>query len=91
MLALAVFTAYLLKKHKNKLVSLITVIPCAFMGAVTLSYILMAEEGFRLSGVIAYPAGIIFALAILVFYSLKLIRAIRISKGTYKPKKTEVI
>ena len=91
MLALAVFTAYLLKKHKNKFVSLITVIPCSFMGAVTVSYILMAEEGFRLSATIAYPVGILFALAILAFYFLKLGRAIRISKGIYKPKKTEVI
>lgn len=91
MLALAVFSAYLLKKHKNKFVSLITAIPCAFMGSVTLSYILMADEGFQLSASIAYPAGIIFALAILVFYALKLIRAIRISKGVYKPKQTEVV
>ena len=91
MLALAVFTSYLLKKHKNKFVSLITVIPCAFMGAVTLSYILMAEEGFMMSATIAYPVGIIFALAILAFYFLKLDRAIRISKGIYKSKKTEVI
>ena len=91
MLALAVFTAYLLKKHKNKFSSILTAIPCSFMGAVTLSYILMADEGFRLSGAIAYPAGIAFAVTILVFYVLKLHRARLIQKGKIKPKKTEVI
>ena len=91
MLALAVFTAYLLKKHKNKFASLLTAIPCSFMGAVTLSYILMAEEGFKLSATIAYPAGIAFAVLILIFYVMKLHRARLIQKGKYKPKKTEVI
>lgn len=91
MLALAVFSAYLLKKQKNKFSSLLTAIPCAFMGAVTLSYILMADEGFSLDAAIGYAAGISFAIVILVFYVLKLIRAIRISTGKYKPKKTQVI
>ena len=68
MLALAVFTSYLLKKHKNKWASLITALPCAFMGAVTLTYILMADEGLQLNSSIAYPAGIAFAILILIFY-----------------------
>ena len=91
MLALAVFTAYLMKKHKNKFASLLTVIPCAFMGDVTLTYILMADEGLRLSGVIAYPAGIIFAVVIIIFYFVKMHRASQIRSGKLKPKKTEVI
>lgn len=91
MLSLAVFTAYLLKKHKNKWVSLMTVIPCAFMGAVTFSYILMAEEGFQLSAIIAYPAGIAFAIFIMVMYFAKLGRVFAIKSGKISPKKTEVI
>ena len=68
-----------------------TVIPCAFMGAVTLSYILMAEEGFKLSASIAYPAGIAFAVLILILYFVKVSRVFAILSGKIKPKKTEVI
>lgn len=39
----------------------ITVIPATFMSAVSCTYILMAQEGFRLSTTISYPAGLIFA------------------------------
>ncbi|MDO5329318.1 MAG: carbon starvation CstA family protein [Coriobacteriia bacterium] len=67
MLALAVFTTYLLTK-KNKWLSLVTAIPCAFMGAVTFTYILMAPEGFRLDALFAYPAGIMFAIVIFTYY-----------------------
>ena len=71
MLALAVFSAYLLKKHKNKLVSLITAIPCAFMGSVTLSYILMADEGLQLNGIFEVAYGkfpVIFCIMFLPRY-----------------------
>lgn len=37
-------------------------IPAMFMSGVSSTYILMAEEGFRLTKGIAYPAGIVFAL-----------------------------
>lgn len=86
MLALAVFTAYLLRHQDNKITSLITAIPCCFMGAVTLSYIVMADEGLRLGASIAYPAGIIFAIALAVFYVIMLRRAINIQKGKIKPR-----
>lgn len=39
----------------------ITVIPATFMSAVSCTYILMAQEGFRLSTTISYPAGLVFA------------------------------
>ena len=68
MISLWVATAYLLKTHENKLVSLITALPATFMSAVSLTYILMATEGFRLSAAIGYPAGIIFAAALFVVY-----------------------
>ena len=68
MLALAVFTIYLLIHCKNKWKSLVTMIPCLFMAAVTFTYILMAPEGFKLDATIACPAGIAFAIFLLGFY-----------------------
>ena len=52
-------TSYLIKQHKNYL---ITAFPATFMTAVVVSYILIAEEGFRLPGVIGYTTGIICAI-----------------------------
>ena len=61
MISLWVATAYLLRKNRNVLTSLLTAIPAAFMSAVSMTYILLADEGFRLSESIACPAGIVFA------------------------------
>lgn len=72
MIALWVITAYLLKKGKYRFGSLMTAIPAAFMSAVTLTYILMAGEGFGLSSAISYPAGIVFATVLFILYLLKL-------------------
>lgn len=41
----------------------IAVLPATFMSAVSSTYILMAQEGLKLSTAIAYPAGLIFAAA----------------------------
>ena len=68
MISLWVATAYLLKTHTNKLVSLLTALPATFMSAVSMTYILMASEGFRLSAAIGYPAGIVFAAALFAVY-----------------------
>ena len=68
MISLWVATAYLLKKGKAKYGSMLTALPAAFMSAVSLTYILMAPEGFRLSSGVAYPAGIVFALAMFGIY-----------------------
>jgi carbon starvation protein CstA len=68
MIALWVCTAYLLKKGKYKYGSLITAIPAVFMTAVSVSYILMAEEGLRLSKGISYPIAIVCALTLLIIY-----------------------
>ena len=74
MISLWVATVYLLKTNKHKFVSLITALPATFMSAVSLTYILMANEGFGLSATIAYPAGIAFASILFVIYLIKTIR-----------------
>ena len=68
MISLWVATAYLVKTHKKKIVSLMTAIPAAFMTAVSITYIVMAEEGLRLGSKIGYPSGIICALSLFAVY-----------------------
>ena len=72
MISLWVASAYLLKNTKSKYGSLITALPAAFMSAVSVTYILMADEGFRLSSAFAYPAGICVALVLFGVYACKL-------------------
>ena len=74
MIALWVATSYLVKNHKNKIVSLITAVPAAFMSAVSVTYILMAKEGFKLSSAVSYPAGIIAAAILFVIYVIAVIK-----------------
>ena len=71
MISLWVATAYLLKSHDKKLISLITALPATFMTAVSVTYIIMAEEGLRMSSKIAYPAGVISAVALFAVYLIK--------------------
>lgn len=68
MIALWVASAYLAKTHEKKLISLITALPATFMSAVSMTYILMAKEGFQLSSAVGYPAGILFAAALFAVY-----------------------
>ena len=70
MIALWVSTSYLMKKSRSCWYSLITAIPAVFMSAVSMTYILMAKEGFRLSSSIAYPVGIIFAASLFAVYAV---------------------
>lgn len=81
MVSLWVATAYLLKTNANKRASLITALPATFMSAVSMTYILMADEGLRLGVGIAYPAGIVFAAACLVFYLIQFRRAVDAGMG----------
>ncbi len=74
MIALWVATAYLLKKGKYRFGSLLTAFPATFMTAVTVTYILMAKEGFRLSQNISYTAGICAAVVLFAVYLIALIR-----------------
>ena len=71
MISLWVATVYLIKNGKHRFVSLITALPATFMSAVSLTYILMAKEGFGLSATVAYPAGIVFAGILFVVYLIK--------------------
>ena len=58
MIALWAASVYLFRKKR---LYWITALPATFMSAVSCTYILMADEGLRLSIAIAYPAGLIFA------------------------------
>ena len=69
---LAVFTLWAvtvyLTLHKKKV--LVTLIPALFMTVVTVTYIFMAPEGFRLAPWIAYIIAAVVAIAFLVIYLL---------------------
>lgn len=80
MIALWVATAYLLKKGKYRFGSLLTAFPAAFMSAVSLTYIMMASEGFRLGQTVSYISGSIFAITLFVIYLVFLIRSQRKNK-----------
>ncbi len=68
MIALWVATAYLLKNGKTQLSSLLTALPAVFMSAVSMTYILMAKEGFHLSSSVSYPVGVGFAAVLCCVY-----------------------
>lgn len=72
MIALWVATAYLIKNGSKEWYSLITAVPASFMSAVSMTYILMSQEGFRINAAIAYPVGIGFAVILFAVYLLKL-------------------
>ena len=74
MIALWVATSYLVKNHKNKIASLITAIPATFMSAVSVTYILMAKEGFKLSSNVSYPAGVAAAAVLFVIYVIAVLK-----------------
>jgi len=73
MIALWAAAVYL---HKNckKNASLIAAFPAMFMSGVSSTYILMADEGFRISQSIAYPVGILFAAACMVVFYVRTFR-----------------
>ncbi len=68
MISLWVATAYLLKTGKSRWASLLAALPATFMSAVSMTYILMASEGFGLSAQIGYPVGVVFAAALFALY-----------------------
>lgn len=72
MISLWVATSYLLKECSYRYGSLITALPAAFMTAVSITYIMMAEEGFRLGQTISYTAGATAALILFCVYLRKL-------------------
>ena len=68
MISLWAATSYLLRNVKKLYYTLITALPATFMSAVSMTYILMAKEGFGLSSKIAYPVGAVFAAALFAVY-----------------------
>lgn len=62
---------YLARNAEKCWYSVMCAVPAAFMSGVSCTYILMAEEGFRLSQSIAYPIGVAFALACTLLYAVK--------------------
>ena len=74
MISLWVATAYIMKNSKAAIYSLLTALPASFMTAVSVTYILMAKEGLRLSRTIAYPIGMVAAAALFAIYLAKYIR-----------------
>lgn len=77
MIALWVATAYLLREGKYRFGSLFTALPAAFMTAVCTTYILTAQEGFRLDVTISRTAGGLAAAGLLAVYLIALIRKVR--------------
>jgi len=70
---LAVFTlwaitVYLAKQQKMYWISLV---PAAFMTIVSVSYILIAPEGFHLSSTVSYAGGIVVCLAVCLLFWFK--------------------
>ena len=51
--------------------SLLAALPATFMTAVSVTYIMVAPEGFRLSTAVSYPVGIIAAVAFFVLFWYK--------------------
>ncbi len=74
MITLWVSTAYLLKKGKYRFGSLITAFPAAFMTGVSVTYLLMAEEGFGLDQTVSYIAGAAAAAVLFIVYLIALKR-----------------
>ena len=74
MVALWVATAYLLKCGKYRFGSLLTALPATFMTAVSITYILMAKEGFRLDQTVSYIVGATAAALLLIVYLVGVIR-----------------
>ena len=80
-LAMIVLWASAMYLAMNKKFHWIATAPATFMTAVSITYILMAKEGFKLSTSIAYPAGIAVAAASLVVF---LIAANKKAQGSNK-------
>lgn len=59
---------------KNKRFHWIASLPAAFMSSVTMTYILIAPEGFKIAPSIAYPIGIGFGIAAFIFFLLKVLQ-----------------
>lgn len=71
MITLWAAAMYLVHHADKQWYSLLCAAPAAFMSGVSCTYILMADEGFRLAMTIAYPIGIAFAAACTILFIFK--------------------
>lgn len=71
MITLWAAAVYLIMNAKKNWYSAICAVPAAFMSGVSCTYILMAEEGFRVSQVVAYPIGFAFAIICTALFLFK--------------------
>ena len=71
MISLWVATAYIMKNAKARSYSFLTALPASFMTAVSVTYILMAKEGLKLSKSVSYPIGIAASVVLFAIYLLK--------------------
>ena len=74
MITLWAAAMYLVRRGERRWQSLLCALPATFMSGVSCTYILMAEEGFRLSQSIAYPAGLLFAAACAAAFAYQLVK-----------------
>ena len=74
MIVLWAGAVYFYQYGKSTKAYLMAAIPATFMSVVTMNYILIAKEGFRLSNTIGFPVGIIFAIVCVVTFYLKVIK-----------------
>ena len=77
MITLWAAAMYLARNAENRWYSLMCALPAAFMSAVCSSYILMADEGFKITSAVAYPIGLCFAAACFALYIVKCARSKR--------------
>lgn len=77
MITLWAAAMYLVRSAGKRWYSLMCALPAAFMSAVSCTYILMADEGFKISSATAYPIGICFAAACFALYAFKASKAER--------------
>ena len=70
MISLWVATSYLAKEGKSFPALLLTALPATFMSGVSMTYILMASEGFGLSSSIAWPVGAAFAVILFIVFNV---------------------
>lgn len=77
MIALWVSTKYLLKECKYRFGSLLTALPATFMTAVSVTYILISQEGFRLNQTVSYIAGASAAFIAFSIYIITLLHNVR--------------
>ncbi len=71
MIALWVITSYLVTVKERVSLSLITALPASFMSTVSMTYILVAHEGFELPYAPSCIAGICFACALFAVYAVR--------------------